>query len=264
MERIASRANPAVRRFRDAAGQGGSSSGVMLLDGDHLVREALRSRVALELVAVTDSAFSAHGTLVQDAERSGARALHVSQSVMAAMSPVRQPAGIVALARITAAPIERCLEGTPQLVMVVAGVQDAGNVGAIVRTAEACGVTGVICTSGTADPFGWKALRGGMGSQLRVPIAVRADLTRVAAECRRRDIALAATVPHDGVPLDRVDLRRPTAMLLGPEGEGLSADDLAQVDGRIMIPMQPPVESLNVAIAAAIIAYEAARQRRLA
>ena len=259
MERIASRQNPAVKRFREAARAGGSTSGTMLLDGEHLVLEALRSGSPLELVAIADG--PAHDALAETVQAAGARVVRASDQVLAAMTPVRQPTGVVALARCTPASLDRCLARSPQLVFLLAGIQDAGNVGAIVRVAEGCGATGVICGDGTADPFGWKALRGAMGSTFRLPVAVKQNVPAVAARVHELGVRLIATVPRDGTPLHAADLRAPVAIMLGAEGAGLPPEYEAAADERLTIPMRPPVESLNVGIAAALIAYEASRQR---
>jgi TrmH family RNA methyltransferase len=268
MERIASRQNPLVRRFRELA-HAPDDSGAVLLDGAHLLQEALRSHVPVDLVSMTDRAMNGDGQdLAQQAERAGARILHVSDQVLAAMSPVRQPSGIVSIARCRAATLRQCVrpddpgrDARPPLVLVLAGVQDAGNVGAIVRAAEAGGATAIICSDGTADPFGWKALRGAMGSTFRMPIAVRQPIDAIVAEARLARVALMATVPRDGTPLGLCDLRGAAAVLLGAEGAGLPSDAVASADARLTIPMRAPVESLNVAIAAALILFEASRQR---
>jgi len=269
MERIASRQNPLVRRFRELA-RGTDSSGAALLDGAHLLQEALRSHVPVDLVAIADRVTARDGpALAEEAQRAGARVLHVSDQVLAAMSPVRQPSGVVAIARCRPATLAECLAPSPgnaaqpPLVLILAGVQDAGNVGAIVRAAEGCGATGIICSDGTADPFGWKALRGAMGSTFRMPVAVHQPLPAIVAELRSRDVAVLATVPRDGTPLGSCDLRGPAAIMLGAEGAGLPLDAATAADVRITIPMRAPVESLNVAIAAALILFEASRQREL-
>jgi TrmH family RNA methyltransferase len=147
------------------------------------------------------------------------------------------------------------------LVLVLVGVQDPGNVGAIVRAAEACGATAVICAGVTADPFGWKALRGGMGSTFRMRIAVHAEVLEMVEAVRRRGIALVGTGARDGTPLRSCDLRGPAAVMLGAEGAGLPPEAADAADMHLRIPMRAPVESLNVAIAAALILFEASRQR---
>ena len=111
---------------------------------------------------------------------------------MAAMSPVRQPSGIVALAHARSASLDDALASTPQLVLLLNGIQDAGNVGAIVRAADGCGATGVIAAEGTADPFSWKALRGAMGSTFRLPIAVRQSAPAAMSDLRRRGVTVVA------------------------------------------------------------------------
>jgi TrmH family RNA methyltransferase len=261
MERIASRQNPLVRRFRQLA-RATDSSGDALLDGSHLLQEALRSGVPIDLVAIADRmAAQDSRRLAAEAARAGARVLQVSEQVLAAISPVRQPSGIVSIARCRPAALADVLHAQPALVIILAGVQDAGNVGAIVRVSEACGATGIVCSGGTADPFGWKALRGAMGSTFRMPIAVRQPLPGIVTELRSRNIALAAAVPREGVPLGSADLRGPVAMVLGAEGSGLDSEVTAMSDLRLTIRMRAPVESLNVSIAAALMLFEASRQR---
>jgi TrmH family RNA methyltransferase len=157
--------------------------------------------------------------------------------------------------------LDDALAVAPQMVFLLDEVQDPGNVGAIVRVADACGATGIVAGHGTADPMGWKALRGSMGSVFRVPVAVRQPLPAAVRAARDLGLAVFAAVPRDGTSLPDCDLRRPLAVLLGGEGAGLSEDLVALAATRLTIPMRRPVESLNVATAAALIAYEAQRQR---
>jgi TrmH family RNA methyltransferase len=119
----------------------------------------------------------------------------------------------------------------------------------------------MITTPGTADPFGWKALRGAMGSTFRLPIAVRQPVSAAVNCLRSRGISIVATVPRHGTPLPAFELRGPVAVLLGGEGAGLPDTLVADADERLSIPMRPPVESFNVAITAALILYEASKQR---
>jgi TrmH family RNA methyltransferase len=247
-----------VREFRDLA-RPGQGAGRVLLDGDHLVVEALASGVPLDVVAAADGAMPA--ALAADLAAAKVRVVSVSPAVLGAMSPVREPSGMVAIARHGPSPIERVLATVPQLVLVADAVQDPGNVGAIVRAADACGGSGVVTTPGTADPFAWKSLRGSMGSAFRVPIATRIPLDEVVAAARAEGVRLLATVPRGGISLPRCDLRAPAIILLGGEGSGLGDAVRSQCDEPISIPMRPAVESMNVASVAAIVLYEAARQR---
>jgi len=258
VDTIASRQNPLVRRFRAAAEAHGQD---LLLDGAHLIEEAMAASVPIEVVVVADGANGPFTQLAHRAEISGARVLAVTPSVLNAMSPVRQPSGIVAIALRKERSLAEALAGAPQMVLILDEVQDPGNVGAIVRAAEACGATGVITGPGTADPMGWKALRGSMGSIFRLPVAVRQNLGDAVRAARASGIEILAAVPRDGVLLPQCDLRHPVAVLLGAEGSGLPDSLVALAGTRLTIPMRPPVESLNVATAAALIAYEAQRQR---
>lgn len=258
MERISSRQNALVKQFRDVAQ--GVVTEAMLLDGDHLIQEALGSGVDISVAAFSERlAASPLAARLHDA---GTRVAVVSNAVLDAMSPVRSPSGVVAIARRPAASLDEALARKPALVVMLHDVQDPGNVGAVVRAAEGCGATGIVCSEHTADPFGWKALRGAMGSTFRLPLAVRQSLPAAITAARAGGLRILATVARGGRPLPECDLRGQVAILLGGEGGGLPADLVDAADGRLTIPMQPPVESLNVAIAAALVIYEAARQRQ--
>jgi TrmH family RNA methyltransferase len=178
---------------------------------------------------------------------------------MAAASAVRSPSAIVALAdRPNTADV--FLTRSP-LVLIACDVQDPGNLGAIVRVAEAAGASGVIAAGRGADPYGWKALRGSMGSALRLPISVCPDIDAAIGEAQQHQCRVIATVPRGGRGLFDVDLTGAVAVLIGGEGRGLPQSAIQGAQQRVTIPMEPPVESLNAAVTAALIAYEARRQR---
>jgi TrmH family RNA methyltransferase len=285
MERITSRQNAVVKRVRELARSSGMApTGEILLDGEHLVQEALAHSIPIEIAAFSERQTTRPGAplrgLADEVRSRGGRVLLVTDLVLAAMSPVEHPSGVVAIARTRTSTLAEAVSGTTgsdpdlkkwtggsgsgpaPLAVVLAGVQDPGNVGAIVRTAAACGATGVVTTKATANPFGWKALRGAMGGTFSVPVATRASLADVIAAARHARVRLMAAVPRDGTPLPATDLRGPAAILLGGEGAGLSQTAATAAAERITIPMRPPIESLNVAVAAALILYEASRQRR--
>jgi TrmH family RNA methyltransferase len=180
---------------------------------------------------------------------------------MAALSPVRTPPGVVAIAEHAPIPLERAFERPPQLAVIVIDVQDPGNVGAIIRAAEAGGASGLVACGSSADPFGWKALRGAMGSAFRLPVARHQDPAAVLETARAKGLRLVATVPRAKRSLYGTDLAGPAALLVGSEGAGLSQEVAARTDLSVSIPMRPPVESLNVAVTTALVVYEAARQR---
>lgn len=260
VDHIASRQNAVVKRFRDvAAGNAGDDS--MLLDGEHLLSEAIGSNIRVDIAAFNAAAAARRADLVSALARRGTRVMTAADAVLDAMSPVRHPSGLVAIAGRPASTLEDVFRGQSPLVLILAGVQDPGNVGAIVRAAEGCGATGLVAADGTADPFAWKALRGAMGSSFRLPIATGSSAADAVAAARRNGLRILASDVRGGRPLPACDLSGGSAVLLGGEGPGLRQSLIEEADDRISIPMQPPVESLNVAIAAALILYEAGRQR---
>ena len=261
VERISSRQNAVVKRFR-ALIRAGSIDDEVLLDGVHLLEEALSAGMRIEVAAFAEPLISGPlAALAARTEAVHARTIAVPQEVLTTIGPVRHPSGVVAIAQLRRRALDEALAGERPLVVILHEVQDPGNVGAVVRAAEACGATGVVTTSGTADPYGWKSLRGAMGSAFRLPIATGISPGRLGTALDARGISLMAAVPRDGTPLPEADLTGPAAILLGGEGAGLPPEVVADAHARLTIPMKAPVESLNVAIAASLILYEAARQR---
>ena len=253
-----------VKRYRDLA-RNPHKNGLereLLLDGPHLLLEARKSGVMLESAAFEERAFDDPSVreLAEHLAADGTEVLIVSRKTLESMSPVRTPAGAVGIARRSLASLAAITKASGALIVVAHDVQDPGNIGGIMRTAEAAGATGVVTTPLAADPFGWKALRGSMGSALRLPVA-RVDLADALTAFDADHVRPVALVPHGGEPLFAFDFRRPTAVILGGEGAGLSPDILHRIDRRISIPMTAPVESLNVGVAAALVLYEAFRQR---
>jgi RNA methyltransferase, TrmH family len=260
---ITSRHNPVVRTFRELADEPDATGTRLLLDGAHLIREAMAAEMEFETVAVVGSC--APGTEEADVARAvhdhGARVLTVSDSAFAAMSPVRSPSGIVAIVRREPIDAEEICRQENGFVLIAVDVQDPGNIGSLIRAAEAGGITGVLVCGASASPFSWKAVRGSMGSILRLPVA--AGLTvAVAVSCiRTHGGRVVAAVPRDGRDPDTVSWRGRIALLIGGEGSGLTDADVRRADELVTIPMAKPVESLNVGVAGAILVYAARRQR---
>jgi TrmH family RNA methyltransferase len=264
MQRITSRHNPIVARYRAAAR--GDAADDVLLDGMHLVSDAVDAGVRLRHVVVLDAgdAGSAHpdlAALASHVAAAGAEVVAASRAVIEAISPVHSASPIVALAERPHADGARFWRGDAPLIVVAVDVQDPGNVGAIVRVAEATGAAGVVAAGATADPLGWKALRGSMGSALRLPVRREPDPAAVPAEATRHRSRLVATVPRGGDPPDHTAHSGSLMLLIGGEGGGLPSALVEAADARVTIPMAAPVESLNAAVAAAVILYEARRQR---
>ncbi len=253
-----------VKRYRELA-RNPQQNGLereLLLEGPHLLFEARKSGVTVDSAAFEQDALDDASVrkLAEQLVAEGADVFIVSRRTLESMSPVKTPAGAVGIARRSLVSLDRVLAIANPLIVVAHEVQDPGNVGSIVRTAEAAGATAFIATQSTADPLGWKALRGSMGSALRLPIA-RAGMGETLEGLRKAGITPAALVPRHGESLFSVDFKAPTALILGGEGPGLPADIVRRIDRRVSIPMSGPVESLNVGVAAALVLYEAFRQR---
>lgn len=260
VQRITSRQNALVKVFRDVAR--GDASGRMLLEGLHLVGEGLAGGLRVEHLLVSDAAASRPDVvhLLRDAGARHVPVAFVSESVMDAASPVRSASGVLALASRPSLS-ESPYGSADALVLIICDMQNPGNVGAIVRVAEAAGVSGVVIAGQSADPFGWKTLRGSMGSALRVPMTLAASTREAVHAARAHGASVIATIPREGAAPDAAPLRGSVALLIGGEGPGLPADIVHDADHRVSIPMHAPVESLNAAVAAAIVLYEARRQR---
>lgn len=254
--RLTSRQHARVRDCRRLATHPGEA-GRILLDGAHLVTEAVGMGLPIDFVlsdgrhaAVTDAA-AARGAFVHACTR----------SVLDAASPVRTPSGIVAVGQWAPASLDAVL-GTPgALVLGLVEVQDPGNAGAAIRSADALGATGVAMLGATVHPAGWKVLRGSMGSVLRLPVA-RGSAAGALDLAKRHAVQIIATVPDSGRPPDEVDLRRASLILLGQEGDGLPPDVVGLADATLSVPMRPGIDSLNIAVAGALILDEARRQRQ--
>jgi TrmH family RNA methyltransferase len=260
-EIVTSRANPLVKRLRALLADS-ARSGVAVLEGGKLIEEALQAGIQIDECAVAaDAVEGRHETLIARLEDDGAAVRVLAPDVLGALSETETSQGILAIAQRPVFDEERIFRGTP-LILVGVGIQNPGNVGALLRAAEAAGATGAYFTAGSADPLSWKALRGSMGSALRVPHVTGLDAADVLARLASHGVPSMAAVSVGGEPYGAVDLTGPAALLLGNEGAGLAADVAARADRRIAIPMAPPVESLNVAVAAGILLFEAGRQRR--
>jgi RNA methyltransferase, TrmH family len=265
MKRITSRQNAIVRAYRDLARKPDPTGRRLLLDGAHLVREAHAAALPFESVVIAQSHLN-HETeehaLAQSLQRGGTEVVSAGDPVFAAVSPVRTPSGIVAIALRHPTTTQAILTHARLFVVVAVDVQDPGNLGALMRISEAGGVTGMIVAGDSANPFSWKAVRGSMGSALRLAVARGPSIDVVLQELQTNRAKMIAAVPRDGYDPDAVDWSGRIAVLVGGEGQGLGADVIEATDERVTIPMEPPVESLNVAASAAIMIYAARRGRR--
>lgn len=261
---IKSRANPAVRRFRVLKDRGPDGD-ALLIEGARLLEEAVAAGLRILEVATTPAASARPRipALLELLRERGVPLRLMHEDVLASLSETEASQGLVALARRPVFDPEAPFRGVP-LVVVGVGLQNPGNLGGLVRTAEAAGASGALFTEGSADPMSWKALRGSMGSAFRLPHARGMSLPEAEARLRAHGITIVATSSDQGEPYDEAVLDGPLALIFGNEGAGLPEAALARADRRVRIPLAGPVDSLNVGVAAGVVLFEAARQRRRA
>lgn len=258
---VTSRTNPRVKQLRAAfAGRARLSGGLVAIEGEHLLREAMRSGLVFKTIFVSER------VRVPEWLPAGVERIELTDEVFASVVDTQSPQGIAALLVPPVWNLERLFAGEVEnpLLLVAAGLQDPGNVGTLVRSAEAFGATAVLTTAGTASEWNQKALRASAGSVFRVPVA---DVTvEELAALRAKGVRVYAAVAEDavGVPISGVELAQGCALMIGNEGAGLSEEWLLTADARVTIPMPGMVESLNAAVAGSLLLYEAARQRAAA
>ena len=263
-ETITSAANPLLKDVRRAIARGGlTEQGWCVAESFHLLEEALRSDCAVKLVLAAESVQSAAEKHVRGLN--GVKIVVLPDSLLQGISGTETTQGVMALVQPPEWKLEQLFR-TSALVVVLDGLQDPGNAGAVVRAAEAFGATGVLFLKGTVSPFNAKTLRGSAGSIFRVPFLHGVDPSLARAALQQAKVALYAAVPAcsaaPAYALSEVDLRGRCALVIGNEARGVSsAIRSAALD--LSIPTVG-VESLNAAVAAGIILYEARRQRALA
>jgi RNA methyltransferase, TrmH family len=264
MRAIASRQNPMVADFRELAAHPDPAGERVLLDGAHLVREALSAGLRFETAVVASSRLvgrTEESHLAEMLASLGVDIASADERAFGAVSPTRQPSGIAAIAHRTAAAPDDLVRSDTALILVAAEIQDPGNVGGLIRAAEAGGATGVLVTAGSANPFSWKSLRGSMGSALRLPVVTGLDLDAAMDALEARAVASVAALPRSGVDPDTLDWSGRVAVWVGAEGQGLPVQIVRRCPRRVTIPMAEPVESLNAAVAAGVLVYTARRHR---
>jgi len=276
VEKITSRQNPLVKRFRRVRMMGERQH--VFLEGVRLIEDAIAAGAHFESVAFTaDVESSERGAALLDSlRRVQCRGALVSKQVMEAIADTKTPQGVAALVSRPYLELDDLFSNNPDLLVIADELQDPGNLGTIIRTAEGAGASGLIATRFTVDPFNDKAIRASMGSALRLPIVTGASRADISVRCRDHKIKMIASRASAGpsqaliedasraerVKLcNEVDMTVPIALIVGREATGIPATAEGEADELVHIPMAKGVESLNVAVAAAILLYEAARQR---
>ena len=261
--KITSRDNSLLRRAR--AVRDGKIVESIFVEGLRLCEEALASGLKIEAVIYSDQ-IAAKDRAAKLIDKLGAAAkasASLSEKLLESISFTKTPQGIVLLAERPAHDELSFATKQPEcpLVVVVHEINNPVNIGAIVRTAEAAGASGVIATANTTDPFSPKALRGAMGSAFRLPIWSSVPYAQVIDWCRAKRIRAIVADVSGSMDYSRNDWRKPSLIIFGRESMGLTPEEIAAADKVVRIPMHGATESLNVSVAAGIILFEAARQR---
>jgi TrmH family RNA methyltransferase len=251
--------NPLVKQIRKLhSAQERHKQQLLLLEGTHLVEEACAVGYPLVAACCTPQWQTAHLQLWQQVQQLCERAEIVSEEVMAAIATTVQPDGVLATAKRGERQTSVSFTG---IVLALEKIQDPGNLGTIIRTAAATGASGVWLSADSVDLDNPKVLRATAGQWFRLPMSVTANLKAIVQQAKQAGMQVVATLPDAALTYWQVDWRRSSLILLGNEGAGLSPALAAMADLQVKIPLQGGVESLNVAIAAALILYEAQRQK---
>jgi TrmH family RNA methyltransferase len=239
-----------------------------VVEGPVPVAEALAAGVVLDEAYVDAEAWAAAvpgsplRTAVEAAAAAGTPVWSLGPGVLDKVADTVTPQGLVAVAPRRPAALPTVVAATPEPVLVLVELADPGNAGTLVRTAEAAGAAGVVFAGASTDPFGPTAVRAAAGSVLRLPVAEATDAAEVLAALRAGGRRLVATVAAGGVAPEAVDLTGPVAVAVGSEAHGLPEAWVAAADHLLTVPLAAGVESLNAAVAGAVVLFEAARQRR--
>lgn len=261
LRRVESRQNALVKALRRSfrSGQPGED-GFTAIEGPRILEEAIRSGLRFRAVFFRQSAEAQADRLLPQLAAE-VETLVLADDVFDAAAATETPQGVAALVQFKEFELNDILRAPRALVVVLAGVQDPGNLGTVVRSAEAFGANGVLLAEKTVSRFNPKAVRASAGSLFRLP-AVTVSLGEAAARLHERGLRLVASSSHQGTPVDQAKLSGALALFLGNEGAGLPREAMSQMDEVVAIPHSPRVESLNAGIAASILLYEAARQRQ--
>jgi TrmH family RNA methyltransferase len=258
--------NPRIRRLRRLSGRRSARDDerALVVEGPIWVREAVESGLGVEGLYLDEGADDLD-ELVALAAHHGVPAHVVAAGVLAGVSDVVTPRPVLAVVampshELSGVAASALAERRPVAVLVE--VRDPGNVGTIVRAAEGAGAAGVVCCTGTADPWAPKVVRASAGSVLRVPVVAGLDVDTAVDTLRGLDVPLLVTSSHDGVPYDEAPLGEAHALLLGNEARGLPEALAGAADHRVTIPLEGRAESLNVAMAASVLLFDAQRRRR--
>jgi TrmH family RNA methyltransferase len=257
---ISSPQNQQVKDLRKAFSKAElTEDGHAPIESVRVIEEAIRSGLKIRAVFFSESGKARADRLLPQLG-SHVQTLLLPDEVFASVVDTETPQGVAALVKLKAYDIEDLFRTPEPLLVVVSGVQDPGNLGTILRSAEAFDAAGVVLTEGTVSPLNAKSVRASAGSVFRLPV-LQTKTRELLPILAAKGLRLLGTTSHKGTPLPQADCKGAIAICIGNEGAGLPKELVARVDANIMIPHSSKVESLNAGVAASIVLYEAARQR---
>lgn len=239
--------------------KGRERAGAFLIEGEHLVEAAIQQDASIEALLIAED-YPMSEWLERYARSRDEKCFVVSRAVMKRLSETETPQGIIAIAKMASVDVET-LWNEAKFLLLLDAIQDPGNLGAIIRTADAAGVDGIVLGKGTVDAHNAKVIRSTMGSIFRAPI-VQGDLVSIMEKLRKRQFSFVAASLKDALPYDQVAYDGRLGIVIGNEANGVSDAVLNACSAKAKIPLYGQAESLNAAVAAGIILYEAVRQRR--
>ncbi len=266
LRRVEGRHNALVKQLRQGFSRAErTENGDCAIEGVRIVEEATRSGLRFRAVFFRESAQDRADRLLPQIG-AHVETLLLPDKLFDGAVPSDSPQGVAALVRLKEFSIEDLIERVHVgPIMVLVGLQDPGNLGTILRSAEAFGSAGVVTGEGTVSPFNSKVIRASAGSAFRIPLVVAKSaggLEEVVVRLKAHGVRLIATSSHKGTTLDEANLTGSLAIFVGSEGSGVPRDLISRMDETVAIPHMPQVESLNAGVAGSIVLYEAARQRR--
>lgn len=262
MRDLTSATNSLVKVFRRSLAEGVTREGWLAAEGSHILEEALKpgSQATVHCVLVAQAAAQEHRVLLAQL-REETELARVPDRLFRQLAQTQAPQGIAALIELH--PVElRTLLARPDAILVVAcGLQDPGNMGTIIRSADALGASAVITVMNTVNPYNPKAVRSCAGSILRLPVFANLQPDVLFKQLRASGIRIVAADPHSHTPISEADFLGPVAVLIGKEAAGLPPEIQREADQLLRIPICSEADSINAATAAGIFLYEIARQR---
>jgi TrmH family RNA methyltransferase len=259
---ITSASNEKIKHARKV--REGRDTSLIFIEGLRLAEEAVQSGLVIEIafLEITEQPSPRLTSLCQNLKEAGIPLFEITSELIRSLGDTVQSQGIILLAKRPQKELSKLLETDKPLLLGLDRIQDPGNLGTLIRTAEAAGVCGIFSLKGSTDAFSPKVLRSAMGSAFRLPLIEKAQREDLLALQQNAGIKIVAAAGEGEMDYTDYNWKQPTLLLLGNEGQGVAPELMEQCDMRLRIPMHAGVESLNVAAAGAVMLFEAARQRR--